>query len=63
MITAGEQLHLLWSQNISTKHVKQREGYTRKEQMGLTGAWAIIKASGHQYRWLVVGYDLEIGHF
>ena len=24
---------------------------------------AIIKVSGHQYRWLAGGYDLEIGHF
>ena len=29
----------------------------------LTGARAIIKVSGHQYRWLPSGYDLEIGHF
>ena len=27
------------------------------------GAWVIIKVSGHQYWWLAVGYDLEIGHF
>ena len=27
------------------------------------GAWAIIKMSGHQHRWLAGGYDLEIGHF
>ena len=26
-------------------------------------AWAIIKVSGHQLRWLAGGYDLEIGHF
>ena len=25
-------------------------------------AQAIIKVSGHQYRWLAGGYDLEIGH-
>ena len=27
--------------------------------------WAqvIIKVSGHQYQWLAVGYDLDIGHF
>ena len=29
----------------------------------LTGAWVIIKVSGHQYRWLAGGYDLEIRHF
>ena len=29
----------------------------------LTGTWAIIKATGHQYRWLAGGYNLEIGHF
>ena len=29
----------------------------------LTDAWVIIKVSGHQYRWLADGYDLEIGHF
>ena len=28
-----------------------------------TGARAIIKVKGHQYRWLVGGYDLETGHF
>ena len=28
-----------------------------------TGTQAIIKVSGHQYRWLVGGYDLEIVHF
>ena len=27
-----------------------------------TGAWAIIKVSGHQYRWLAGGYDLETAH-
>ena len=26
------------------------------------GAWAIIKVSGHQYRRLAGGYDLEIRH-
>ena len=32
---------------------------------GLTvaGTREIIKESGHQYRWLAGGYDLEIGHF
>ena len=25
-------------------------------------AQAIIKVSGHKYRWSVGGYDLEIGH-
>ena len=29
----------------------------------ITGARAIIKVSGHHHRWLVDGYDLEIGHF
>ena len=29
----------------------------------LSGAWAIVKVSGHQYQWLAGGYDLEIGHF
>ena len=29
----------------------------------LTGAWAIIKLSGHQHQWLAGGYDLKIGHF
>ena len=29
----------------------------------LAGARAIIKVSGHQYRWLAGGYDLEIGYF
>ena len=29
----------------------------------LASAWALIKVSGHQYRWLACGYDLEIGHF
>ena len=28
-----------------------------------SGTGAIIKVSGHQYRWLAGGYDLEIGHF
>ena len=23
----------------------------------------IIKVSGHQYRWLADGYDMELGHF
>ena len=31
--------------------------------MYITGAWAIIKVSGHQHWWLAGGYDLEIGHF
>ena len=30
---------------------------------GPSGARAIIKMSGYQYRWLVGGYDLEMGHF
>ena len=29
----------------------------------LAGVQAIIKVSGHQYRWLAGGYDLEIGQF
>ena len=29
----------------------------------LAGAKPIIKVKGHQYQWLAVGYDLEIGHF
>ena len=29
----------------------------------LTGARAISRMSGHQYRWLAGGYDLEIGLF
>ena len=28
-----------------------------------TGAWVIVKMSGHQYWWLAGGYDLEVGHF
>ena len=26
------------------------------------GTQVIIKVLGHQYRWLAIGYDLEIGH-
>ena len=33
------------------------------DDLSLTGARAIIKVSGHQYRWLTGGYGLEIGHF
>ena len=29
----------------------------------LSGAWVIIKVSGHQYQLLAGGYDLEIRHF
>ena len=29
----------------------------------LAGDRAIVKVSGHPYRWLAGGYDLEIGHF
>ena len=29
----------------------------------IPGTWAIIKVSGHQYRWLAGGYELEIVHF
>ena len=29
----------------------------------IAGARAIRQVSGHQYRWLGGGYDLEIGHF
>ena len=28
-----------------------------------TGAWATIKVSGHQYRWLPGSCDLGTGHF
>ena len=31
--------------------------------INLAGAWAIIKMSGYQHRWLAGGYDLEMGHF
>ena len=27
------------------------------------GAQEIIKVSGHHYRWLAGGYELETGHF
>ena len=36
---------------------------TGTDDPSLAGAQAIIKVSGHQYRWLTAGYDLEIGHF
>ena len=29
----------------------------------VAGARAIIEVSGHQFRWLAGGYDLEIGYF
>ena len=35
---------------------------TDTDDVSLAGARAIIKVSGHQYRWLAGGYDLEIGH-
>ena len=28
----------------------------------LAGAQVIVKVSGHQYRWLAGGYDLQIEH-
>ena len=31
--------------------------------LSLVGAWAIMKVSDHQHRWLAGGHDLEIGHF
>ena len=34
--------------------------YTKKTIHQVT---TIIKVSGHQYRWLAGGYDLEIEHF
>ena len=36
---------------------------TLSEKATISGAQAIIKVTGHQYRWLAGGYDLEIGHF
>ena len=36
---------------------------TDTEDPSLAGAQAIIKVSGHQYRWLAGGYNLDIGHF
>ena len=36
---------------------------TGTDDPSLAGAQAIIKMSGHQYRWLAGGYDLERGHF
>ena len=36
---------------------------TGTDDPSLSGARAIIKVSGHQYRWLAGGYDLQIGHF
>ena len=35
---------------------------TGTDDPSLAGDCAIIKVSGHQYRWLAGGYDLEIGH-
>ena len=29
----------------------------------LSGAWTIIKVSGHQYWWLAGGHVLQIEHF
>ena len=36
---------------------------TDTDDPSLAGTRAIIKESGHQYRWLAGGYDLGIGHF
>ena len=36
---------------------------TGADDPSLADARVIIKVSGHQYRWLAGGYDLEIGHF
>ena len=36
---------------------------TGTDDLSLAGTWAIIKVSGHQYRWLAGCYDLEIGQF
>ena len=35
---------------------------TGTDDPSLAGVRVIIKVSGHQYRWLAGGYDLEIGH-
>ena len=35
---------------------------TSDDDCSLTGARAVIKLSGYQYRWLAGGYDLETGH-
>ena len=35
---------------------------TDTDDPSLAGARVIIKVSGHQYRWLAGGYDLEIEH-
>ena len=34
---------------------------TNTDDLSLTGVQVIIKVLGHQYQWLVGGYDLEIG--
>ena len=36
---------------------------TSTDDPPLAGTQTIIKVSGHQYRWLTGGYDLEIGQF
>ena len=36
---------------------------TSTDDPSLAGTQAIIKVSGHQYRWQAGGHDLEIGHF
>ena len=44
----------------------QREvehSFSQYNYMGFPIAGAIIKVSGHQYRWLAGGYDLELGYF
>ena len=36
---------------------------TNTDDSSLAVIWVIIKVSGHHYRWLAGGYDLQIGHF
>ena len=45
------------------KEIAFIELYTSLLAIFMIQTWAIIKVSGHQYRWLAGGYDLEIGHF
>ena len=60
-------IHLVTTMLVTSKNVlfpgHNHLLTTVADDSSFAGAWVIIKVSGHQYRWLALGYDLEIGHF
>ena len=64
VITAQKAtIHQVTTMQATSKNVQFPGHNHRYDDPSLGGGQAIIKVSGHQYRWLAGGYDLEMQHF